>query len=560
MSLGSTMKDVDMKLPRRPRLAPLAGVIALVLVPGMAYGVVTGGVGRDLGVSRTSTLVAQRAAQYGPGLAVDCQRIAVTSDGSTDDIGASALALTVLAKQGQQGRLVHWDFRSRLDRAGSGSDSAMVTATTGTASMLGYDVKNIFRDSSQDQAAAADHLKARIGESKKGNRLCILVAGPLGVVHQALVASGGATSEFITLISHSTWNETQKDATSGWGLAEVRRDFPTVQYKKIPDQNSLLGPIDGMRKWAWMMHSPSRTIRELHRIIDVLENDLGDASDAGMMYYAVTGDEQGDAPKMRILLENKEPTPTPTPTSGLGPKLAVACTRLAVSSDGNYHDEDDIGASAMALALLAEQKQQDRLVHWDFNAHLGKTLPDRERKMMIATMGTGRHFGFDKKSVFWEDQANLDASVSDLRAKINGSTPTNRLCILGAGPMGVIYRALVGSDMAALENVTLVSHSDWNNEHNDDNNRWNLADIRRDFPAVKYQRIPDQNAGLGTGGGMARWSWMKSSSDQNLNYVHNVIERLENKDGDVSDAGMTYYAITGDQSGDAIKFRTFLTK
>ena len=240
------------------------------------------------------------------------------------------------------------------------------------------------------------------------------------------------------------------------------------------------------------------------------------------------------------------------------PALNFACERIAVSSDGNYHDRDDIGASAMALALLAEKGQQSRLVHWDYNSHLGSSTANWERDMVTATEGTASQFGYDVGVTFRNSQADLGRAVTHLKNKINASTASNRLCLVGAGPMGVIYRALDASNSAVHPYVTLISHSDWNNNHDDDDNIWNLADIRRDFPQVRYTRIPDQNAGLGTEGGEAKWSWMATSSDLDLRYVHNVVNNIMNKNGDVSDAGMMYYLITGDDAGNATKLRNFL--
>ncbi|WP_422734382.1 carbohydrate-binding protein [Micromonospora sp. WMMD558] len=250
---------------------------------------------------------------------------------------------------------------------------------------------------------------------------------------------------------------------------------------------------------------------------------------------------------------------TGQPAQAAPPALDFGCQRIAWSSDGNYHDRDDIGASAMALALLAEKGQQSRLVHWDYNSHLGSSTASWERDMVTATEGVAGQFGYDVAGIFRNSQTNLNAAVTHLRAAVNASTATNTLCLVGAGPMGVVYRALQGSNTAARQHVTLISHSDWNNKHDDDDNRWNLADVRRDFPQVKYTRIPDQNAGLGTGGGEEKWAWMANNADQRLRYVHNVVNNIMNKKGDVSDAGMMYYLITGDDSGNANKLRTFLT-
>ncbi|WBB54662.1 hypothetical protein [Verrucosispora sp. WMMD573] len=247
-----------------------------------------------------------------------------------------------------------------------------------------------------------------------------------------------------------------------------------------------------------------------------------------------------------------------TAASAAAPALSFGCERIAWSSDGNYHDRDDIGASAMAIALLAEKGQQSRLVHWDYNSHLGSSNSSWEQDMVTAAESTANQFGYDVGVIFRNSQANLGNAANHLRNKINASTASSRLCLVGAGPMGVIYRALDASNRDVHGHVTLISHSDWNNNHDDDDNIWNLADIRRDFPDVKYRRIPDQNAGLGTGGGEAKWSWMASSADQRLRYVHNVINNIMNKNGDVSDAGMMYFLITGDDAGNATKLRTLL--
>ncbi|MGB2568648.1 hypothetical protein ACPFP2_09390 [Micromonospora citrea] len=246
------------------------------------------------------------------------------------------------------------------------------------------------------------------------------------------------------------------------------------------------------------------------------------------------------------------------PAQAAAPTLNYPCERIAVSSDGNYHDRDDIGASAMALALLAEKGQQSRLVHWDYNSHLGSSNASWEQDMVTATEGTAAQFGYDVGVIFRNSQTDLGRAVNHLKNKIDASTASNRLCLVGAGPMGVVYRALDVSNPAQHPYVTLISHSDWNNNHDDDDNIFNLADIRRDFPQVRYTRIQDQNAGLGTNGGEARWSWMSTSSDPGLRYVHNVVNNIMNKSGDVSDAGMFYYLITGDDAGNATKLRNFL--
>ena len=49
-----------------------------------------------------------------------------------------------------------------------------------------------------------------------------------------------------------------------------------------------------------------------------------------------------------------------------------ATYRIAYSSDGNYNDPDDIGATPIALAILAEYGAQSKLVHVSYNSILGR--------------------------------------------------------------------------------------------------------------------------------------------------------------------------------------------
>ena len=51
---------------------------------------------------------------------------------------------------------------------------------------------------------------------------------------------------------------------------------------------------------------------------------------------------------------------------------------------------------------------------------------------------------------------------------------------------------------------------------------------------------------------------MKTSKSEALNFVYNRIKAYE-KD-DISDCGMVYYLLTGDEKGNASKLQTFLTK
>ncbi len=44
--------------------------------------------------------------------------------------------------------------------------------------------------------------------------------------------------------------------------------------------------------------------------------------------------------------------------------------RIAISSDGNEHDDDDWAATPMSLALIASQGLQDKLVLYTYSDHI----------------------------------------------------------------------------------------------------------------------------------------------------------------------------------------------
>ena len=254
-----------------------------------------------------------------------------------------------------------------------------------------------------------------------------------------------------------------------------------------------------------------------------------------------------------------DPQPDPQPEPGnLGPELDYDCERIAWSSDGNQHDPDDIGASALALLLLAERGQQGRLAHWDHSSHLGDNNPSMEQQMVESVEETARRIGYDMSRIY-NDQRDLSGSVNSIAQAINASSATNRLCFVVAGPHGVAYRGIAQADPSKFQHVTMISHSNWNDTHDDADNIYNLADIKRDFPGLNFQAIRDQNGtnGLGTSVGEEAWAWMKSSSDAGTRWVGEVIDNA-NIRGDVSDSGMMWYVLQGDEFGNPTKFRDYL--
>ena len=134
--------------------------------------------------------------------------------------------------------------------------------------------------------------------------------------------------------------------------------------------------------------------------------------------------------------------------------------RIAYSSDGNFHDLDDIAATPLALALLSKAGLAEKLVHFHHSNHFWQTDADMEARMVVSSIDTIQDFwsGFNP-SVFFNDRANHAATVAHLTSVINASTAADPLWLIGAGPMETIGQAVAASYPSARQHVYLISHN-----------------------------------------------------------------------------------------------------
>jgi hypothetical protein len=215
--------------------------------------------------------------------------------------------------------------------------------------------------------------------------------------------------------------------------------------------------------------------------------------------------------------------------------------RIAYSADGNQHDHDDLHASPMALALLHRAGMKSKLVHFDYNNHLGDnngSMASQQRSNINTAIST---FGYSS-ALFFDDQSNLNGAISSLARAVNASSSGNRLMLICAGPMEVCWRGINAADDGKEQFVTVISHSSWNDGHQDTtelNHTW--ADIRDDFDVLAHH-INDQNPPA-FNESCNNWTWLKNIAGYGGTLYSLVCERPSQKAGDASDAGMMYYVI-----------------
>ena len=234
--------------------------------------------------------------------------------------------------------------------------------------------------------------------------------------------------------------------------------------------------------------------------------------------------------------------------------------RIAVSSDGNQHDKDDICATPMTIALFASAGFKNKLVYYGHSDHIWDNNASQEQKMIESCEGTIERYAYDESvTKVFNAFRQTNEAINCLAGAIEASTADNPLWLIGAGPMEVIGRAIKKATKGK-QHVTVISHSDWNNKHAAvDHNGYHF----NNFPdmGVKTKQIKDQNGGLNAP--YDDFNWLKNSSDPKLKWLWDRGQAAGKPKFDCSDCGMAYWLITGgvnggDENGNPNKVKTIL--
>ncbi|MEM8565881.1 MAG: hypothetical protein AAGF85_05430 [Bacteroidota bacterium] len=235
--------------------------------------------------------------------------------------------------------------------------------------------------------------------------------------------------------------------------------------------------------------------------------------------------------------------PTITPPRG----------RLAIVADGNSPDPDDLGGTAISLALLRASGLEGRLAHYSHSCDLTRpkrisVAAERERHALMQTACdvTARRWGGFDSLKFLDAKWHLEETINDLRKAINASNADNPLWIIEAGEPDIIGFALDESDKASHQFVKVVTHHPANDDAGDFYEWQDILDF-----GVEEVRIPDQNTNLKVA--LDHWNWARDHADSRIEWlwlvgkiaeVDNVVKFQKGK-WDCSDAGMILFWITG---------------
>lgn len=272
-------------------------------------------------------------------------RIVLSSDGNEhdhDDWAATPLSLALLAASGLQDYVSLYTYSDHIwgsnqdhptSESGLNAYEHMRESALGSQKWFGFDKTN-FICAVDNAEVAYKAMQDEINKSSTENPLIIIAAGPMQVVGEALNRSDKNKRQYVTVISHSRWNNDHSDKPykefwdkhSGWTFQEIQDSFTTpkggsLKCIQIVDQNGGEG-YDGLNtdisKFDWLKTSPAKNNKLYKpgawdwlysRQKTCIKNNGKhfDPSDAGMVVYLLTGVEKTNPDMVRKIMENPQP-------------------------------------------------------------------------------------------------------------------------------------------------------------------------------------------------------------------------------------------------------------
>ena len=278
--------------------------------------------------------IAQKPVWQGKG------RIAISSDGNEhdhDDWAATPMSLALLAASGLQDRLTLYTFSDHIwgsnlahpsSKSGLNAYQHMQESALGGKKWFGFD-NSKFICAVDNPEVAYNAMRDEINKSTKKNPLIIIAAGPMQVVGEAINRADKDKRQFVTLISHSIWNDEHADKPgkiepvkhSGWTYKEIESSFANneggnLKCIHIVDQNDgddYDGFMADSAKFNWVKTSNARNLKQYKpgawdwlysRLETCVKKGQFDPSDAGMIVFMLTGIEKTE-PEMALKIMEK---------------------------------------------------------------------------------------------------------------------------------------------------------------------------------------------------------------------------------------------------------------
>ncbi|WP_282123538.1 hypothetical protein [Algibacter mikhailovii] len=258
-------------------------------------------------------------------------RIAISADGNNqadnhpearwpradpDDWGGTPAALAILAKVSKQNKLVHFSYNNFIDAPKHTTETNyMADGVDGAIKRWGYDASCFF-DVPENPDAAITHLASEISKSTAQNPLYFIHMGPSEFFYLAIkqVIEQGNTESLndLYVISHSGYNDNHLRRKAHHTMKEaISLSGNRIKYKKIKDQNACDIPEKlwcsgaNFTHFYWMRDHNDESIQWIYSRMHFHPDRKGaDISDAGMVYYLLFNDENGNLTKLKSLFSD----------------------------------------------------------------------------------------------------------------------------------------------------------------------------------------------------------------------------------------------------------------
>lgn len=220
-----------------------------------------------------------------PNIDTSTYRIGASFDGNQhdkDDYLAAPMSIAIVAEAGIKSKLTHVDHSNHLGNNVASRETIMKNNVNGAINKWGYTGGFQYNDQ-QQLNASKNNIAAEINASSNGNRFYLACGGPMEVPWRGIDASNANKRTHCTAISHSPWNNKHKDTsqmTHNWNSIKNTG----VKTTLIGNQNNTAFNKP-KNQWNWLKNKGGKYKWLFNRN----KKNKFDASDAGMVWYIMTG-------------------------------------------------------------------------------------------------------------------------------------------------------------------------------------------------------------------------------------------------------------------------------
>jgi hypothetical protein len=206
----------------------------------------------------------------------------------------------MLARSGVavKSKLVHYEYNNHIwGNYSAAQKSDMTYSTLTAASRYGFPSK-IFFSAIDNPTAAYNHLAYEINQSTSTNPLYILAMGPMGTICEGIKRSYSSRRQYVTVISHSTWNDTHSHNGSCTWTGVQATGVKTIH---IVNQNAPYFATNNYADVSWFPSYPDANLRWVWSRMQISHTyySAADVSDAGEMWYWLKYDQYGNFRKLK---------------------------------------------------------------------------------------------------------------------------------------------------------------------------------------------------------------------------------------------------------------------